>query len=154
PRALRATVWFLALAAADAVWSVPSSADTYPRQPGVDALHYVFRLTLADDTDEVAGEATVELRFVEGGLDGFALDLASEASGKGMTVAGVASGGVPVRYEHRDDRLRVSLEPPPKAGERRAFTVTYRGVPASGLRVGANRHGERTFFSENWPDRA
>ena len=28
-------------------------ADTYPRQSGVDALNYVFRLTLSDDTDEI-----------------------------------------------------------------------------------------------------
>ena len=59
-----------------------------------------------------------------------------------------------MRYEHKDDRLRVTLDPPPKAGERRSFTVTYHGKPAAGLRIGKNRHGERTFFSENWPDKA
>jgi hypothetical protein len=32
----------------------PSAADTYPRQPGVNALHYVFRLTLADGSREIA----------------------------------------------------------------------------------------------------
>ncbi len=42
----------LALAAASAI------ADTYPRQPGIDAINYTFRLTLRDDTDEIAGEAT------------------------------------------------------------------------------------------------
>ena len=31
-------------------------ADTYPRQPGIDVQHYVFRITLTDDTDEIAGE--------------------------------------------------------------------------------------------------
>ena len=36
-------------------------ADTYPRQPGIDALNYVFRLTLSDDTDEIVGEATIDL---------------------------------------------------------------------------------------------
>ncbi len=41
-----------------------------------------------------------------------------------------------------------------KAGERRSFTVSYRGVPRAGLRIGKNRHGERTFFSDNWPDNA
>ena len=27
-------------------------------------------------------------------------------------------------------------------------------MPSAGLRIGKNRHGERTFFSENWPDQA
>ena len=45
-------------------------ADTYPRQHGVDALNYVFRITLSDDTDEIAGEATIDLRFVKDSLDG------------------------------------------------------------------------------------
>src|SRR5215472_9655206 len=59
-------------------WTAPlARADTYPRQPGVDALHYVFRVTLRDDSDEIAGEATAAVRFVKEGLTEFALDLAS-----------------------------------------------------------------------------
>jgi hypothetical protein len=46
----------LLLAALFAV--IQLAADTYPRQPGIDALHYVFRVTLSDDTDEIIGEAT------------------------------------------------------------------------------------------------
>ena len=54
---------------------------------------------------------------------------------------------------HQDDRLKVTLEPP-KAGQTRMFWVNYRGVPASGLRIGPNKFKERTFFSDNWPDKA
>jgi aminopeptidase N len=32
--------------------------------------------------------------------------------------------------------------------------VLYGGVPASGLVIGPNLHGDRTFFSDNWPNRA
>ena len=132
----------------------PCPGDTYPRQPGVDVLHYAFRLTLVDETDEIEGAATVNVKFLRDGLAEFALDLASAASGKGMTVSAVACRGAAVEFEHKDDRLRIRLDPPSKAGERRAFTVTYRGVPSAGLRIGKNRHGDRTFFSENWPDLA
>src|SRR5215471_4784461 len=68
-----------------------ASADTYHRQPGVDALHYIFRLTLSDESDELVGETTVDLRFTQDGLTEVALDLASAANGKGMTVAEVTS---------------------------------------------------------------
>ena len=52
-----------------------SWADDYPRTPGLDVLHYTFRLELSDATDEIIGETTVVVRFVsEGGTD-FHLDL-------------------------------------------------------------------------------
>src|SRR5262245_9839 len=131
-----------------------ASADTYPRQPGVDALHYIFRLTLSDESDELIGETTIDLRFVQDGLTEVVFDLASAANGKGMTVAEVTSNAAPVRYAHQADRLRLTLTTAPKAGERRQFTVRYRGVPANGLRILKNKFGERVFFSENWPNNA
>src|SRR5208283_1328763 len=141
PRALIAVSLFAALA----------QADHYPRQPGIDAQHYVFRVTLSDDTDEIEGEATVSLRFVGGGAGDFWLDLASPRDAKGMTVTQVSSGGAPLGYLHRDNRLHVQLPAPPKPGELREFTVRYRGLPAGGLHVLKNKFGERCFVSANWP---
>jgi aminopeptidase N len=136
------------------LWGLPIAADTYPRQAGVDALHYIFRLTLSDESDELTGEATIDLRFLREGLREVTLDLASAANGKGMTVAEVTSGGTPVLYIHQNDRLKLSLKDPPQPGERRQFTVRYRGIPANGLRMLKNKFGERVFFSENWPNNA
>ncbi len=129
-------------------------ADSYVRQPGADVQHYVFRIALSDTTDEIFGETTITVRFVEDGIAEFTLDLASAAKGKGMSVTGVAAGNAPARYTHRGDRLAIEVVPASKAGELREFTVKYHGVPAGGLRIGANLYGERTFFSDNWPDQA
>lgn len=129
-------------------------ADTYPRQPGIDALHYTFRLTLNDDNDEIAGEATIDLRFTQNDLREVAFDLASANNGKGMTVAEVHSNGAPISFKHQADRLTLTLAAASKAGERRQFVVRYRGVPANGLRMLKNKFGERVFFSENWPNNA
>jgi aminopeptidase N len=132
-------------------------ADTYPRQPKIHALHYAFQLTLNDENDEIVGEAAITLCFLEAGVTEVAIDLASPTSGtngKGMTVAEVAIASVPVAFTHRADRLILSLPAPPQAGERRVFTVRYRGVPANGLRMLTNKFGERVFFSENWPNNA
>jgi aminopeptidase N len=129
-------------------------ADTYQRQPGVDVQHYVFRVTLSDDTDAIAGETTVTVRFLQDGLTQFWLDLASPANGKGMTVTEVTSAGAPVHYAHETDRLTLPLLPPSKAGELRSFTVKYGGIAADGLKTVKNKFGERCFFSVNWPDMA
>ena len=130
------------------------SGDTYPRQPGVDALNYVFRLTLNDDTDEIIGEASIDLRFTKDNPADFTLDLASVNDGKGMTVSEVKSAGAALRFTHHADLLRISLGSPAKAGEQREFVVRYRGVPARGLRILKNKFGARCFFSENWPNNA
>ena len=48
----------------------------------------------------------------------------------------------------------MTLATPSRAGERGSFTVRYHGIPATGLLIGKNKHGDRTFFSDDWPDKA
>ena len=146
--ARRITCAVLILAASTAL------ADTYPRQPGVDVTHYAFKLALGDESDAIDGEATVAVRFAAEGVATVTLDLASAKEGKGMTVESVMWAGKPVKIEHNSNRLAITVDPAAKADESREYTIKYRGVPASGLRVGKNKFGERTFFSDNWPDKA
>jgi aminopeptidase N len=127
-------------------------ADTYPRQPGVDAEHYVFRLTLlTTESNEIEGEATVRLHVVSNGVKEALLDLTSRtADGKGMTITRVTSNGHPVSFTHEHDHIRLPLPANVKAGDTVTFDVAYHGEPANGLRLLNNIHGERTAFSENW----
>ena len=132
-------------------------ADTYPRQPGVDVVQYSFRLTLRDASDEIEGEAAVDFRVQQDGLETLSLDLVQPkppAVAKGMTVSAVTEGDKAVSFEHANDRLSIQLEPKGRAGERRSVVVRYRGVPLTGLLIANNKHGERTFFSDNWPVKA
>lgn len=137
------------------------AADTYPRQPGIDVLHYVFRLTLSDTTSEIAGETTVTVKFLQDRVAGLALDLTSLSASTGMTVQSVRRGrpidtpGTPldnIAFTHLDNKLRLVLPPQSRAGNELTVTVRYRGTPAQGLRIGNNMHGERSFFGDNWPN--
>jgi aminopeptidase N len=149
---------FVSLASLLLAAAAPLCADTYPRQPGVDVLDYSFRLALRDDTDVLEGETTVAFRVASDGLATLALDLVqpkAESPERGMAVSTVATpAGAPLRFEHAADRLTVFLDPPGRAGERRSVVVRYSGVPATGLLIAGNKHGERTFFSDNWPIKA
>ncbi|HTS64320.1 MAG TPA: M1 family metallopeptidase [Candidatus Acidoferrales bacterium] len=126
-------------------------ADNYPRQPGIDAQHYIFRVTLRDDTDEIDAQSTAILRFVQDGVKQFALDLAGPKAGKGMLVTAVTMAGMSLHYTHAADRLTIDLPWAPKPGEDREFTLAYHGIAAAGLHAVRNKFGERTFFSWNWP---
>ena len=138
-------------------------ADTYPRQTGIDVIHYQFRLTLGDDSDHIAGETTITVKFLVDKVGDVQLDLTSAAGGKGMTVASVRRGGAidtpgpasdALIYTHENNRLRIVLPVPGRAGQQFTFTVRYRGVPAAGFLIGTNIHGDRTFFSDSWPNQA
>ncbi len=118
-------------------------ADTYPRQSGVDALHYTFRLSFSDTSDELQGEASIDIRFLADGISEVVLDL------DGMTVTAVSPG----TYNHSAGRLHIAITPS-KRYERRKFTVRYHGKPGGGLRIIKNKYNDRVFFSENWPNKA
>ena len=109
-------------------WPLGAAADTYPRQPAVDALHYTFHVTLTDGTDELIGGTTIDLRFTDDGVAEVVLDLASAANGKGMTVTEVTSRGAKVPFAHQADRLALTVTPASRAGERRQYTVSYNGT--------------------------
>src|SRR5262245_21716410 len=122
-------------------------ADTYPRQTGIDVLHYVFRLTLSDANSELSGETTVTVKFTRDSVPDLSLDLISAAGGQGMTVQSVRKGGPietpgpasdAIMFTHRDNRLHLVLPPLNKAGQELTFTVRYRGVPAKGFEIGSN----------------
>jgi aminopeptidase N len=126
-------------------------ADNYPRQAGIDAQHYVFRVTLHEDRDEIAAQCTAVVRIVTDGITQVALDLATPQDGKGMVVSQVTEDGSPVAFTHAAGRLTIPFHAPANSGQLRAFTVTYHGVPATGLHMVKNKFGERTVFSWNWP---
>jgi aminopeptidase N len=132
------------------------AADTYVRQPGVDARHYVFRLTLlTSDSNEIRGETTATFRLVADGVRDIVLNFATPlAGGKGMTVTAVTSLGRAVAFSHADNRLRLPVPADARAGHDVSFTIAYHGVPANGLRLIDNIHGDRTAFSENWHNQA
>jgi aminopeptidase N len=74
--------------------------------------------------------------------------------GKGMIVAAVTSGRQPLAFQHENDRLHINLPRPFQSGEEFEFTVSYHGVPATGLLIGNNKYGDRGFFSNPWPHKA
>jgi aminopeptidase N len=130
--------------------------DLYPKNPNIDVINYIFKLELSDSTDEITGEATVDVRFLSAGISELRLDLinqSKELDGKGMKVNTVKSGGKNIKYRHEQNALIISLPEVTKANQREKFTISYRGIPATGLKIANNKYGDRTFFSDNWPDK-
>src|SRR5574343_1755763 len=131
-------------------------ADHYPINKNIDVLHYSFELQLSDSTDEIVGKTQVSVRFDREGITHFRLDLANataKRNNKGMKVDAILVGGNSVSYVHENDELLIRLSRPAIKGEELVFTIHYSGVPFDGLRIGATKFGDRSFFNENWPNR-
>ncbi len=118
----------------------------------IDVQHYRFEINLADETNAIEGRATIQLQFLQP-VQSFALDLAGPAYNKGMKLGTVSGPGV-LRYEQKNDKVWIHLQTIPAAGSTKTFTINYSGVPADGLIISTNRYGDRTFFADNWPNRA
>jgi aminopeptidase N len=130
-----------------------TSADTYPRQPAIDAVHYRFAITVSEQSPRIEGEATVTFRILAP-VASLELDLISSLGDRGMTVTAVSRRDTPVAFTHKDNRLRLPVPAEVRAGDEVTYTIAYGGTPADGLKVFTNMHGERVMFSEGWPNRA
>ncbi len=132
-------------------------ADTYPRQPGVDVEHYAFHLILGDDSDEIRGQAEITVHLTLADIRQLRLDLVHRrdaSGGKGMTVTSARVNGSPARFVHENDSVTVQIPAGVPEDSRIQVSLGYHGVPVDGLRIGPTGHGARTFFSDNWPNRA
>ncbi|KAA3632878.1 MAG: M1 family peptidase [Bacteroidetes bacterium] len=125
-----------------------------PRFEQIDVQHYAFHLKLSDETDIIEGKADVVVKFLKEG-DSFILDLAAiQTTGIGMEVSEILENGKPVPFVHEEESLMIRPADEVVAGAVRSYTITYSGEPSDGLIISKNKFGDRTFFGDNWPDRA
>ena len=133
-----------------------SKADTYPINKNIDIKHYVFNLSLSDADNEITGTTLVTINFKEAGMQNFRLDFINKTiarKDKGMVVDAVSVNNIAVNYTHQNDELIISLPAPSTKNQTLTFTIQYHGIPYDGLRIGATKLGDRSFFNENWPNR-
>ena len=120
----------------------------------VDVQHYRFGIELNDRNDTLVGTATLRVRL-PAATASFDLNLVQETqSGKGMQVNSVTGPNLK-RYETlvKENRIRVHLDVIRSSETIGEFIIRYRGVPADGLIISKTKHGRRSFFADNWPDR-
>lgn len=127
---------------------------SFAKAQDVDVLHYQFSIYLTDNNDTIAASTQVTFRL--GKTNVLALDLQGAKAGKGMTAQlAISVGANSERLALRQEETQVVISlPPGKAGDIQTIKVFYRGVPNDGLIISKNKYGDRTFFADNWPNRA
>ncbi len=138
--------------------AVAPPTDDYPKNPRIDITHYRFELGFTDADDTLRAEAVVSARFVASGDSMLRLDLVQAQRG----ASGARNDGAVGAERRARPRASVTtamccgsgLGHVATAGERVTVRIAYRGRPADALVFGPNKYGDRTIFSDNWPNRA
>jgi aminopeptidase N len=124
------------------------------QSPGavIDIQHYNFNIQLNDKNDSIKGQAEISLRYLKD-VGSFQINLVKQKSdGKGMLVSDVTENGNPVSFHQNADDVTITTDS--QAGSGHTYVINYSGIPADGLIISTNKFGHRTFFGDNWPNRA
>ena len=125
----------------------------HARFESIDIQSYRFEINLNDTSDIFRAQANIGVQFKKE-LDYFSLDLSErDDKGTGMVVDEISMDGESVKYVHVDDGIKITVRSA-KKGEIRNYQINYHGIPADGLIISRNKFGDRTFFGDNWPNRA
>ena len=130
-----------------------SYSQTYTeRLNSLDIVHYKIEVTLNDSNNNIQGRSTLTL-MVKQRMDSIHLDFVSiDNTGKGMEVSALYNNGIPLGFSHKNNRLSFPYTAP--LNTLTQYSIVYKGIPADGLIIEKNKFQDRTFFADNWPNRA
>lgn len=120
-------------------------SDGYLRQAGFDVLHYNLSLSVSDTNNVIHGQSVITVRRLDLNDSTLTLDFAN------MTVTAARIGETKTKFSSRAGQIEIFL--PPRL-DTLNLTIQYSGVPKDGLYIRKNKFNRRTFFADNWPDRA
>ena len=132
-------------------------ADHYPIDKRIDIRNYQFNITVSDKSNEIDATAFITVYFNQSGVKQFRLDLINKTmsgGGKGMVVDAISALDKNISYTHNNNALLINLDQPSITGKEITFQIKYHGEPADGLHIGPTKYGDRSFFSDNWPNKA
>lgn len=123
----------------------------------IDVLEYRVYIDVFEEHDTIEVDEQIKLKLLQP-VDSFYLDLHSEREGKGMNVKALYTTVNSTNYEsaeftHRNDRLWIPAKTLP-LNEMITIELGFSGIPETGMIIGENKFGQRTFFGDNWPNRA
>jgi aminopeptidase N len=138
------------------IYSVTNSSITNSSvQSNIDVLHYRFHISLSDKNDSIFGVSIIRF-VVKEKKPTIEFDLTNvKKDGKGMltTIVGykIDYAGIE-KFKHENDKLLIPSKL--NKGDTAEVIINYKGIPADGLIISKNQFGKRTFFADNWPNRA
>ncbi len=119
---------------------------------GLDVKHYNFSLRLNDSDNVILGKAQITTEFTKD-ESRVVFDLVNKNNeGKGMSVLSVTKNGIALNFSQ--DAQHLFITDGVKKNQENIYSISYEGIPADGLIISKTKYGHRSFFADNWPNRA
>ena len=119
----------------------------------IDIQHYKLAIIVNDSSNSIQATMDISLKYKEL-VKEFQLDLVNyDESGKGMKVSSIFQNNDTIAFTHLNNKLTIQPNSV-KTDSVYTFSINYYGVPKDGLIISKNLYGDRTFFADNWPNRA
>lgn len=130
-------------------------AQSSPSLNRIDALHYTFEIEVSDKNDQIIAYTSLLFRVKQQDMDTLLLDLiAKDDTGTGMLVKEVSLNENVLSFTQHPELLKILVDEPLERNYIGTLHIKYQGIPADGLIISENEYSDRTFFGDNWPNRA
>jgi aminopeptidase N len=130
------------------------ASDGYKRNYSIDILNYNFSISVNDTNNIISGHSEIAIHFI-GTIKSLNFDLMNKRSdGKGMSIQNLRFDKGSVKWTHVENKINITFSDSVKSDTYGLISIDYSGVPGDGLIISDNKFGKRTFFADNWPDRA
>jgi aminopeptidase N len=119
----------------------------------IDVQSYKIDLTVNDKNDTIRVKEKIVFDYTDLSKS-ISFNLTSvNSSGKGMQVLKVLQGKNELDFKHKENVLMLNNFRS-SSTKKIEIEIHFKGVPIDGLVIGKNKFGARTFFGDNWPNRA
>ena len=117
----------------------------------VDVKKYTLTIYLGDASNEITVAEKINFEVLQSGIDPVFELVQLKNNGTGMKVDSILQQGGILDFNHKNDSIHIAIK---SFETNQELTIYYHGIPQDGLIIGQNKYGERTFFGDNWPNRA
>ena len=78
----------------------------------------------------------------------------NDSTGKGMKVFQVSENNKELKFTQDSNHINIYFSASLPFNYQSTVQISYEGIPSDGLIIGNNKFNHRTFFADNWPNRA
>lgn len=127
----------------------------FAQNKAIDVQHYRFEISLNDTNNIIHGKATITLKTREAdNMIYFDLKGFNDSTGNGMKVWQVSENNKDLKFSQDSGHVNIYFKNALHLNESKNISISYYGIPADGLIIDTNKFARRTFFADNWPNRA
>ncbi len=127
----------------------------FAQNKAIDVQHYRFEIFLNDTNNIIHGKATINLKTRKAGnIIYFDLKGFNDSTGNGMKVLQVSENNKDLKFSQDSEHVNIYFKNALQLNATMDISISYSGIPADGLIIDTNKFARRTFFADNWPNRA